>query len=52
MLFFPFMFFNIDGSFNLKDKLLKFSVVDIGITLEGTHEEIYIKKIIVKNYIF
>ena len=40
-LFFSIIFFNVDSSFNIKDTLLKFSVVVLGITMEGTVSQIF-----------
>ena len=36
ILFFPFIFKNLDSSFNIEDRLFKFSVVVLGIIIEGT----------------
>ena len=34
---FIFFFLNVDSSYNIKDRLLKFSVVVLGIMTEGTY---------------
>ena len=41
ILFFPFIFLNVDISFNIKDRLLRFFVVFIGIIMEGTVSQIF-----------
>ena len=40
-LFFSIICLNVDSSFNIKDTLLKFYVVVLGITLEGTVSQIF-----------
>ena len=40
-LFFSIIFLNVHSSFNIKDTLLKFYVVVLGITLEGTVSQIF-----------
>ena len=41
-LFFSIILLNVDSSFNIKDTLLKFYVVVLGITLEGTVSQIFL----------
>ena len=40
-LFVPGIFLNLDISFNIKDTLLKFSVLVLSITMEGTVSQIF-----------
>ena len=39
--FFPIIFLNVDSSFNISDRLLKFSVVIIDMLMEGTVSQIF-----------
>ena len=60
-LFFPVIFLNEDSSFNIKDTLLKFSVVALGITMRGTLSQIlylgpsfclmYLRKMKLQNFL-
>ena len=34
-------FFNVDSSFNIKDRLIKYSVAVLGIMMEGTVSQIF-----------
>ena len=38
---FPFILLNVDISFNIKDRLLRFVVVALGIMMEGTVSQIF-----------
>ena len=44
-LFVPGIFLNLDISFNIKDTLLKFSVLVLSITMEGTVSQIFVIKL-------
>ena len=58
-LFFPVILLNLDSSFNIKNTLLKLSVVVLGIRVEGTVSQIcylapsfcfmYLRKMILQN---
>ena len=41
ILFFPFIILNVDISFNIIDRLLRFFVVVFGIIMEGTISQIF-----------
>ena len=42
ILFFPFLFLDVNSSFTTKDRLLKFSVVIFGIMMEGTMSQVFL----------